>query len=183
MCCNICLELGLQKLNDEHFQLQTVNIDDKARLDISANGFWERSERAFFDVRVFNPFAPTNLKHPLESSYCLHEMKKRRQYDECVLKVQQGSFTPLVFSTSGAWEDKPQSFQTPCLPACQEKGPSLHPRNWVDQMPLGILSPFILHHLPEGHKIYCRIHPQPHLRILKLWTSQSVRARFPYHEQ
>ena len=101
VCCNICLEPGLQKLNDEHFQLRSANIDDNARLDISANGFRERSERAFFDVWVFNSFAPTNLKHPLESSYCLHEMKKRRQYDERVLKVEQGSFTPLVFSTSG----------------------------------------------------------------------------------
>ena len=101
VCYDTCLEPGLQKLNDERFQLRTANTDDNARLDISANGFWERSERAFFDVRVFNPFTPSNLKHPLESCYRLHEMEKRRQYDESVREVECGSFTPLVFSTSG----------------------------------------------------------------------------------
>ena len=88
VCYDICLEPGLQKLNDEHFQLRRMNIDDNARLDISTNGFWERSERVFFDVRVFNPFAPTNLKHPLESCYRLHEMEKRKQYDERVREVE-----------------------------------------------------------------------------------------------
>ena len=33
---------------------------DNARLDISAVGFWARGEQAFFDTRIFNPFA---LKH------------------------------------------------------------------------------------------------------------------------
>ena len=33
--------------------------EDGARLDVAANGFWGgRFERAFFDVRVFNPHAP-----------------------------------------------------------------------------------------------------------------------------
>ena len=37
------------------------NIQDGARLDIVANGFWDSCyEKAFFDVRVFNPYAPSN---------------------------------------------------------------------------------------------------------------------------
>ena len=55
----------------------------------------------YIDVRVFNPFAPTNLKHQLGSCYHLHEMEKRRQYDERVREVERGSFAPLVFATSG----------------------------------------------------------------------------------
>ena len=70
VCHDVCLEPGLQKLNNEHFQLWTANTEDNARLDINAKGFWERLEKAFFHVRVFNPFATTNLKHELESSYC-----------------------------------------------------------------------------------------------------------------
>ena len=82
VCHNVSLESSLQKLDNEYFQLRTAITDDNARLDISADGFSERSDRAFFDVRVFNPFASTNLKHQLGSCYHLHEMEKRRQYDE-----------------------------------------------------------------------------------------------------
>ena len=101
VCHKVSLEPSLQKLDNEHFQLQTANTDDNARLDISADGFWERSGRAFFDVWVFNPFTPTNLKHQLGSCYHLYEMEKRRQYDERLQEVKRGSFAPLVFATSG----------------------------------------------------------------------------------
>ena len=37
------------------------NVRDGARLDIAANGFWGgRYERTFFDVRMFNPHAPSH---------------------------------------------------------------------------------------------------------------------------
>ena len=74
VCHNICLEPSLQKLNNEHYKLRTANTDDNARLDISADGFWERTERASFDVRVFHPFVPINLKHQLGSCYHLHDI-------------------------------------------------------------------------------------------------------------
>ena len=38
----------------------SANIQDGARLDIAADGFWgSRFERAFFDAKVFNPYAPS----------------------------------------------------------------------------------------------------------------------------
>ena len=41
--------------------LASANTDDGARLDIAADGFWRSaSQRTFFDVRVFNPLAPSN---------------------------------------------------------------------------------------------------------------------------
>ena len=110
VCHNVCLEPSLQKLDNEHFQRRTANTDDNARLDISADGFWERSERAFFDVRVFNPFAPTNLKHQLGSCYHLHEMEKRRQSNEEALHLW--SLPHLE-----AWASK-QLFFTNALPPC-----------------------------------------------------------------
>ena len=46
--------------------------------DIAAIGFWGgRSERAFFDVRVFNPLAPSN-RQPLPTCYRKHENKSLR---------------------------------------------------------------------------------------------------------
>ena len=32
--------------------ISSVNSSDKARLDVSARGFWQREQRTFFDVRV-----------------------------------------------------------------------------------------------------------------------------------
>jgi len=51
----------------------------------------------FFDVRIFNPFAPSNRSNP----YRQHEAAKRRQYEERVKEIKHGSFSPLIFSASG----------------------------------------------------------------------------------
>ena len=41
--------------------LRTANSEDNARLDIKADNFWNRDRQsAFFDIRVFNPLAPSN---------------------------------------------------------------------------------------------------------------------------
>ena len=38
----------------------SANIADDARVDIAARSFWQRCDKAFFDVRVFNPYASTH---------------------------------------------------------------------------------------------------------------------------
>jgi len=59
----------------------SANTEDGARLDIAANGFWGgRSERAYFDVRVFNPYAPSNRHDSLALTYRKHERAKKRVY-------------------------------------------------------------------------------------------------------
>ena len=78
------------------------NTAPEARLDVAANGVWgSRFERAFFDVRVFNPYASSNNRQSLPATYKRHEEDKRRQYLERVREVEHASFTPLIFSTSG----------------------------------------------------------------------------------
>ena len=76
---------------------------DGARLDVAADGFWgSRFERAFFDVRVFNPYAPSNKHHPsLQACYKKHENIKKRAYDQRIREVEHGTFTPLVLSCTG----------------------------------------------------------------------------------
>ena len=60
----------------------------------------EWSQDAFFDVRVFNPFAPSN-QSSLRFTYGKHEREKRRVYEEHVIQIEHGSFTLLVFSACG----------------------------------------------------------------------------------
>ena len=44
-------------------------------------------QRAFFDVRVFNPLAPSNCRSSLAASYKQHESTKRRNYEQRVCEV------------------------------------------------------------------------------------------------
>ena len=70
-------------------------------MDIAADGVWGgRFERSYFDVRVFNPFAQSNLQTPLDAVYRRHKLDKIHQYDQCLREVEYLSFTPLIFSSS-----------------------------------------------------------------------------------
>ena len=55
----------------------------------------------FFDVRIFNPSAHACCHRPLSLCYRHHEFEKRRQYEDRVLQVEHGSFTPPIFLTAG----------------------------------------------------------------------------------
>ena len=102
VCPNVAIEPDLQPLSGETLSLRTSNREDGARLDVSAQGFWgDRHERAFFDVRVFNPLAPSNCRSSLSTTYRRHEATKKRSYEQRVREIEHGSFTPLVFSASG----------------------------------------------------------------------------------
>ena len=75
---------------------------DGARLDIVAYGFWVSSfERTFFDVRVFNPLAPSNRRYPLAATYRNHEKEKKRQYEQRLREIEHSSVCHLVFSLTG----------------------------------------------------------------------------------
>ena len=85
--------------------------EQNARLDVAANGVWGgRFERTFFDVRVFNPFAKSNMDTPLATTYRRHENDKRRQYEQRVIQVEHSSFVPLVFSATGGMSKSTSNF-------------------------------------------------------------------------
>ena len=100
---SVSVEPMLQPLTGEQLQYKTANSEDDARADvISAQGFWgDKRQLAFFDVRVFNPHAPSCSNSSLASTYRRHEKEKRRAYQQRILEVEHGSFTPLAFSATG----------------------------------------------------------------------------------
>ncbi len=66
VCHDVRVEPNLQPITGETLSRATSNTQDGARLDIVASGFWGgRSERSFFDVRVFKPHAHSNSCLPL----------------------------------------------------------------------------------------------------------------------
>ena len=67
VCHDVDVEPRLQILTGEILSSST-NSSDEARLDVSTRGFWQRGQRAFFDVRVVNPFAKSYLNERLEEN-------------------------------------------------------------------------------------------------------------------
>ena len=72
---NVSTEPVLVPLTGEELPRST-NSSDEARVDIAARGFWQRCEKAFFDVRVFNPYALTHRRQTLNSSFNANERER-----------------------------------------------------------------------------------------------------------
>jgi len=77
VCHNVAIEPVLQPLSGEAFHYATANVENEACLDDSAQGFWgDHHQRTFFDVRVFNPNAPSYWKTAVSSLYRKFERDK-----------------------------------------------------------------------------------------------------------
>ena len=96
--------------NPGSFGLSTANTQEGARLDIAMNGFWGgRAERCFLDVRVFNPFASSNV-NSVSAAYRRHENTKRRAYGQRIWEIELASFTPIVMSAAGGLAPEATTF-------------------------------------------------------------------------
>lgn len=100
VCHDVQVEPQLETLTGEVLH-SSANTSDEARLDVCARDFWVRGQRAFFDVRVFNPFAKSHLNQKLATTFTTNENEKKRQYNQRVIQIEHGSFTPLVFTPYG----------------------------------------------------------------------------------
>ena len=103
---------GLKPVNTEQLLLScegfdgfhaTANTADDARMDIVCRGLWSDMEAAYLDVRVFHPNAPSYVKEPIANLHKRHQNQKKLAYMRRVIRVEQGTFTPLVFATSGGF--------------------------------------------------------------------------------
>ena len=77
-------------------------LDDDARSDIRVNGFWTHNGQAFFDIRVFYPHAASYEKKTIEEVYKINRNEKKSNYNERILQVEHGSFTPFVCASTGS---------------------------------------------------------------------------------
>ena len=99
VCHDVKVEPELLPLDSEVDR--AGNVAEKARLDVSGIGVWGSYERSFLDVRIIHPNAPSYMDKPIEKVYEIHEKEKKRMYNERVIQVEKGSFTPIVMSTFG----------------------------------------------------------------------------------
>ena len=111
VCHDVQLEPQLIVIEDEEKPLsQHSSTADNARLDVSARGVWAPFDRTFIDIRVTHPNCTSNRDKTLKQIYEEHETEKKRKYNERVLNVEKGNFTPLVFLTSGGMSPKCKRF-------------------------------------------------------------------------
>ena len=98
------MEPHLQPITGEQFPLASFNVEDGAHLDISVNGFWGGScERTFLDVKVFNPYAPSNCSTTPTGIYRQHQNMKKRTYEARIREIEHATFAPLVFLPQEGW--------------------------------------------------------------------------------
>ena len=120
ICKDVKIEPMLQPITGEHLSSKT-NANDEARLDVSARGFWEAHQMAFFDIRVFNPTAKRYAKQNLQRAYETNEREKKRSYNERIMQIEHGTFTPLVFSATGGMGRECEKFYNRLAVTISEK--------------------------------------------------------------
>ena len=101
VCSEVVIEPVLQDATGEELN-RGANTAPDAWLDIAAGEVWERQRSAFSDVRVCLNADSYRGMDP-DQIFRQHETEKKRQCASRVLEVtvEQATFTPLVFSTTG----------------------------------------------------------------------------------
>ena len=92
------IEPKLTPLTGKELDSRTANTANEARIDIRARGVWIRGQQAVLDVRACDPNACRYLNKSLQQCHIMNEQLKRKAYNERVLQIKHGTFTPLVFS-------------------------------------------------------------------------------------
>ena len=73
-------------------------------------GFLERQRAVFFDVRICHPNADSYKELNPKQIYKLHVDEKKRKYASRIIEVENGTFTPLVFTTTGGMSQECQRY-------------------------------------------------------------------------
>jgi hypothetical protein len=111
VCNDVQIEPALQEINGEVLNSGSNKSQD-ARLDVHARGFWERQRSAFFDVRVCHPNAESYKELTPKQIYRMHENEKKRMYNQRVTDIEQGTFTPLIFTTTGGMGEECKKYHS-----------------------------------------------------------------------
>jgi hypothetical protein len=109
-CTNVTKEPPLTELQGETFRHKTANTKSGARSDIRARNFWRQGQDAYFDIRITHVNAMSQKDSSTDSIFKQHENEKKREYNQRILEVEHGTFTPLVIGTNGGMGMECQMF-------------------------------------------------------------------------
>ena len=69
VCADVSIEPQLVQVTEDE---TSTNREDAARLEIAARDFWRPHQRAFFDIRVINANAQSNISRNIEETFSHH---------------------------------------------------------------------------------------------------------------
>ena len=161
----LTVEPQLQPLDNWRLNLRNAVTSPEARLDMKAGGFWSRGVTAFFDVRVTHGNSKCNQGKATSKIFKEQEEEKKRKYQQRVLDVEMGSFTPLVLESTVGWEPTATAFSN-----AQPRSSQKRIRNLITLLSLELEHCFVLrftciggprtpfHKIPQGNLIDdCRL--------------------------
>ncbi len=96
-CKSVEIEQQLLPVEGELDDIKGVEKGDEARMDVTAVGFWGACQRAFFDIRVCDPFAPSYSRKPIPSN--LKSRRGRKNITREFLRLRN-HLSPLLCSLS-----------------------------------------------------------------------------------
>ena len=111
VCKDVATEQVLQDVEGEQLRRGSNKAQDP-RLDIHARGFREPQRSAFFDVRACHPIAESYRDLEPQQIYRLNENEKKRQCSSRVLDIDHGTFTSLIFTTTGGIRKECLNYQS-----------------------------------------------------------------------
>ena len=98
------LNLHCNQSQAEHLEELLRKPGDGDRLDIATNRLLAVATKGhFFNVTIFNSYAPSNYEQCCTSIYMYRKREKLkiRVYEQCLCEVDHSSFTPLTMSIFG----------------------------------------------------------------------------------
>ena len=109
VCRDVEVEPRLQPVIGHQFN-RSVNTSDEARADIRARGFWRAGQNSFYDICITNADAESNVNKTVSSVLRSKEQSKKRSYNPRIMEIDQGTFTPLVFTIKGVMGHECETF-------------------------------------------------------------------------
>ena len=133
VCKDVEIAPKLTPLTGEELGSRTANTTNEARIGIRARRVWERGQQAFLDLKVFDPNAYRYLNKSLQQCHVMNEQEKKRAYNERVLQIEHGTFTPLFFSIYGSMGRECRTFYSRLSDLLSEKRdlPKSVTMNWI----------------------------------------------------
>ena len=116
-------------------------------------GFWERQWAAFFDIRVCHPNADSYKELSTKQIYKLHEDEKKRRYASRIIEVENGTFTPLVFTTTGGMSQECQRYHFRLAELISKEAGGIRYNNHMDQNEGVLRHPADCPSLFEGNEV------------------------------
>ncbi|KAG0721638.1 hypothetical protein GWK47_046071 [Chionoecetes opilio] len=110
VCRDVSTEPTLLPLNGEHMQYMTANTANEARCGRKCSCFWSRGQRAFMDIRIFDPMAACYQRISLEAAHQKNERDKSGVMEIGFEMSTTAASHPLVFTTSGWMGPKAKCF-------------------------------------------------------------------------